>query len=174
MARPRLRANRGASGSWTVEPGRHLSFNGETAFRIASDDNDVRKVPHVAVDGAAHLIADLFNKNGVTIDSLYEKHMGGPRRSQTTVRDGNDDDEETPEMWIDASDNEAPWLAQHWYSGQGDPLYALSSAGFPQPESTVAWALRNAKESEDFQWKEWRKNTGRRASKIDGHRSRVS
>jgi hypothetical protein len=68
------------AGRWSVEPGRHLFFNGEQAFRIASDDNDYRKVPHVAVDHAAHLIADLFNKNNVTIDSLYEGQMGHPRR----------------------------------------------------------------------------------------------
>ena len=75
-----VRASRAASGAWTVEPGRHLHFDGIPAFRIASDDNDVRAVPHVAVDSAAHLIADLFNKNGVTIDSLYKKHMGHTRR----------------------------------------------------------------------------------------------
>jgi hypothetical protein len=75
---PRVAAARG--GSWSVEPGRHLFFDGEQAFRIASDDNDYRKVPHVAVDHAAHLIADLFNKNGVTIDSLYEGQMGHPRK----------------------------------------------------------------------------------------------
>jgi len=64
------------------------------------------------------------------------------RRRQLRDRDSDE-----REMWIDAPYNDAPWLAQHWYSGQGDPLYALASAGFPQPESTVEWALSNAKES---------------------------
>lgn len=36
-----------------------------------------------------------------------------------------------------------PFLAQNWYSGQGDPLYALASAGWPQSIETVEWALRN-------------------------------
>jgi hypothetical protein len=81
-------------------------------------------------------------------------------REETRIREG--EDEEEAETWIDAPDNEAPWLAQHWYSGQGDPLYALSSAGFPQPESTVQWALRNAKESETFQWKEMEKKYGKK------------
>jgi hypothetical protein len=58
---------------------------------------------------------------------------------------------EGEESWIaideGAEGSEAPFLAQHWYAGQGDPLYAIASAGFPQPESTVEWALRNAERS---------------------------
>jgi hypothetical protein len=68
------------------------------------------------------------------------------------------------EVWIDASDNEAPWLAQHWYSGQGDPLYALSSTGFPQPESTISWALSNAKKSENEQWAHIEKTYGKKGA----------
>jgi len=41
-------------------------------------------------------------------------------------------------------DPAVPFAAQHWYSGQGDPLYALASSGWPQPLSTAEWALANA------------------------------
>jgi hypothetical protein len=41
-------------------------------------------------------------------------------------------------------DPAVPFAAQHWYSGQGDPLYALASTGWPQPLSTAEWALANA------------------------------
>lgn len=73
---------RGAApvGRWTVEPGRHLYFDGRQAFRLDSEGNDVRDIPHVVVDGAAHLIAELFNQNGVTPDTIYERHMGHARR----------------------------------------------------------------------------------------------
>lgn len=76
------------------------------------------------------------------------------------VRDNGDE----VEVWIDAEDNEAPRLAQHWYSGQGDPLYALSSTGFPQPESTISWALSNAKESENEQWAHIGKTYGKKGA----------
>ena len=82
------------------------------------------------------------------------------KRRSGRVRDGDDEDE--VEMWIDAQDNEAPWLAQHWHSSQGDPLYALGSTGFPQPESTISWALSNAKKSEAFQWAEMEKKYGKK------------
>jgi len=75
-----------------------------------------------------------------------------------------DDNGDEVEVWIDASDNEAPWLAQHWYSGQGDPLYALSSTGFPQPESTISWALSNAKKSENEQWAHIEKTYGKKGA----------
>ena len=75
-----------------------------------------------------------------------------------------DDNGDEVEVWIDASDNEAPWLAQHWYSGQGDPLYALSSTGFPQPESTISWALSNAKKSENEQWAYIEKTYGKKGA----------
>lgn len=75
-----VRAPRATAARWTVEPGRHLHFDGNPAFRISSEDNDVRYVPHVAVDNAAQLIADLFNLASVTIASLYEGQMGHPRR----------------------------------------------------------------------------------------------
>jgi hypothetical protein len=78
------------------------------------------------------------------------------------VREPDDDNGDEDEVWIDASDNEAPFLAQHWYSGQGDPLYALGSTGFPQPESTISWALRNAKESETSQWAAMEKKYGKK------------
>jgi len=92
------------------------------------------------------------------------------------VREGGED--EDVEVWIDAGDNEAPWLAQRWHSSQGDPLYALGSSGFPQPESTVSWALRNARESEDFQWKSVEKKYGKRKLRklvdidLDSHEAR--
>jgi len=76
-----VRAPRGApraSGHWTVEPGRHLYFDGRPAFRLDSEGNDVRDIPHVVVDGAAHLIAELFNREGVTPDTIYGRHMGRP------------------------------------------------------------------------------------------------
>jgi hypothetical protein len=76
----RVRSPRASGGHWTVEPGRHLYFNGNPAFRLDSEGNDLRYVPHVVVDGAAHLIAELFNKNGVTPDSIYARHMGHARR----------------------------------------------------------------------------------------------
>lgn len=67
-------------GRWTVEPGRHLYFDGRQAFRLDSEGNDVRDIPHVVVDGAAQLIAELFNQNGVTPDYIYRRHMGHARR----------------------------------------------------------------------------------------------
>lgn len=78
-----VRAPRGGGSGdhWEVQPGRYITFDGHTAFRLDSDDNDVRIVPHTTVDGAAHLIAELFNQNGVTPDTIYERHMGrAPRR----------------------------------------------------------------------------------------------
>ena len=84
----------------------------------------------------------------------------GPAPSRHSRRMRDDDDE--VEMWIDAPDNEAPWLSQHWHSSQGDPLYALGSTGFPQPESTISWALSNAKKSETFQWAEMEKKYGKK------------
>ncbi len=77
----RVRAPRTGGGRWTVEPGRHLHFDGHQVFRLDSEGNDVRQVPHVVVDGAAQLIAELFNREGVTLDSIYKGHMGhAPRR----------------------------------------------------------------------------------------------
>ncbi len=77
----RVRAPRTGGGRWTVEPGRHLHFDGHPVFRLDSEGNDVRQVPHVVVDGAAQLIAELFNREGATLDSIYKGHMGhAPRR----------------------------------------------------------------------------------------------
>jgi len=94
----------------------------------------------------------------ISTTSSTERPRGGVREARR-VRENEDDE---VEMWIDASDNEAPWLAQHWYSGQGDPLYALSSTGFPQPESTISWALSNAKKSENEQWGAMTQKYGKR------------
>jgi hypothetical protein len=95
----------------------------------------------------------------ISTTSSTERPRGGVHEARR-VRENGDDE---PEVWID-SDNEAPWLAQHWYSGQGDPLYALSSTGFPQPESTISWALSNAKASEAEQWKHMEKTYGKKGA----------
>jgi hypothetical protein len=88
-------------------------------------------------------------------------------RGHKRAREG--DEPEPEEQWIDDEYSEAPWLAQHWYSGQGDPLYAIASAGFPQPESTVEWALRNAERSARQQHEHMTKKYGKRAySKLIG------
>lgn len=150
---------------WTVGPGRHLYFDGQPVFHIDRGTPDVQTVPPVVLDGSAHLVADLFNRSGVTLDSIYEGHMGRPRKPRRTNERGmreDDDDENGEEPWIDAEYNEAPFLAQHWYSGQGDPLYALASAGFPQPESTVEWALRNARESQGQHYEHMEQKYGKK------------
>jgi hypothetical protein len=70
--------------SWTVEAGREIHFNGKVFMRI-DREGDTRPVE---ADGAAHLIADLFNQNGVTPDGIYERHMGGPPRRRRGAQEG--------------------------------------------------------------------------------------
>jgi len=62
---------------WTVEPGRYLAFNGRPFAHLDKEGTDTRPVE---ADGATHLIAELFNQNGVTPDTIYEQHMGHARR----------------------------------------------------------------------------------------------
>jgi len=120
-------------------------------------------VPAVA-DEVTHAVADALNR--MQWETKWgTPWIGGSRSARGSVREhGPDNEEEEIEQWIDAPDNEAPFLAQHWYSGQGDPLYALSSTGFPQPESTISWALRNAKASETEQWKHFEKKYGKKGA----------
>ena len=65
---------------WTVEAGRQIYFDGRPFIHIGRE-GDARPVE---ADGAAHLIADLFNRDGVTPDTIYERHMGRPRRRRTS------------------------------------------------------------------------------------------
>jgi hypothetical protein len=74
---PRRRVAATARQRWTVEPGRQLYFNGQPIIGLTREGG----APPVVADGAAHVIADLFNREGVTPDSIYEQHMGhAPRR----------------------------------------------------------------------------------------------
>jgi len=66
-----------ASAQWTVEAGRYLVFNGRPFVHLDKEGTDTRPVE---ADGAVQLIAELFNKNGVTPDTIYAKHMGHPRK----------------------------------------------------------------------------------------------
>jgi hypothetical protein len=68
-------------GQWTVEAGRTLHFDGHPVIRVGRE-GDTRPV---VADGAAHIIAELFDQNGVTPDSIYERHMGHPRRARSGV-----------------------------------------------------------------------------------------
>lgn len=71
-----------ANARWTVEPGRELYFDGRPAFGLTGD-YATTGIPPVAADAATKLIAELFNRNGVTPDSLYKKQMGRPPRRRT-------------------------------------------------------------------------------------------
>jgi len=145
---------------WTVQ-GRVLAFDGKPFVYIDKEEG----TRPVEADGAAKLIVDLFNREGVTPDSIYERHMGKPpRRARETGRRRMREGDDETEVWIDAPGNDAGFLAQRWYSGQGDPLYALGSTGFPQPESTISWALSNATKSETEQWKHIEKKYGKRGA----------
>ena len=70
---------------WTVAPGRNLHFDGQPTFALSSE-GDPRFMPHVATDAAAHLIAEMFNRSGVTPETLYKKTMGHPRHAPSTGR----------------------------------------------------------------------------------------
>jgi hypothetical protein len=58
---------------WTRQ-GRELSFDGEPFVFI---DRDGRRTRPVEADGAADLIVELFNREGVTPETLYDRQMGG-------------------------------------------------------------------------------------------------
>ena len=66
---------------WTVEAGRALYFDGRPFIHI-----DREGAEPVEADGATHIIADLFNRNGVTPDTIYEYQMGHPRRRRSRSR----------------------------------------------------------------------------------------
>lgn len=57
---------------WTVEPGRAILFNGTLMFSVVRSTY----CKPVEADRATHVIADLFNKNGITPDTLYRDAMG--------------------------------------------------------------------------------------------------
>lgn len=61
---------------WTLQ-GRVLHFDGKPFVYIDKEEG----TRPVEADGAARLIVDLFNRQGVTPDSIYEKHMGRSRRA---------------------------------------------------------------------------------------------
>lgn len=74
-----VRAPRGApaeSGRWTIEAGRLIYFDGQPCLYIERE-GDTRPV---VADGAARLIVEVFNQDGVTLDNIYERHMSPRRR----------------------------------------------------------------------------------------------
>lgn len=75
----RVRASRQTTGQWTVEPGRYLVFAGRPFVHLDKEGTDTRPVE---ADGAAQVIADLFNREGVTPSTIYERHMGRPRKTR--------------------------------------------------------------------------------------------
>lgn len=131
------------------------------AFRIGQDVEMISNPSNmghiVGFDPDGSVMVRWTNPPGGAISGVSPDNLRGlppgfaeARKGRTGMRASrrmhNDD-----EMWIDDEYSEAPFLAQRWYSGQGDPLYALASAGLPQPESTVEWALSNARASETEQ-----------------------
>lgn len=66
-----------ANARWTVQAGRGLVFDGHLFAHL---DKEGTSTAPVEADGAVILIADLFNQNGVTPDTIYERHMGHPPR----------------------------------------------------------------------------------------------
>lgn len=71
------------------------------------------------------------------------KRRGGSTRSRDRAFVAHPTAAEAEDVRV-YGDPAVPFLAQHWYAGQGDPLYALASSGWPQPLSTVEWAHTNA------------------------------
>jgi hypothetical protein len=63
-------------GRWTVEAGRQLYFDGRPCLSVGREGD----TEPVTADGATHLIADLLNQSGATPDSIFQQHMGFPRR----------------------------------------------------------------------------------------------
>jgi hypothetical protein len=73
-----VRAPRGASGGrWTVQAGRGLVYDGKPFAHLDKEGTDTAPVE---ADGAVILIAELFNQNGVTPDTIYAQHMGHARK----------------------------------------------------------------------------------------------
>lgn len=71
---------------WAVGPGRTLLLDGNVVCRLDGDDRDPREVRPVVLDSAAHLIAELLNRSGATLENLYERHMGKAPLSSTVDR----------------------------------------------------------------------------------------
>ncbi len=67
---------------WTLQ-GRVLHFDGKPFVYIEKEEG----ARPVEADGAARLIAELFNLKNVTPDSIYKQHMGRPRRAQRGARE---------------------------------------------------------------------------------------
>lgn len=69
-------------GRWTVEPGRELRFDGRPFIRVDPESGYPKSgaASPAEADGAARVIARLFNQNGITPDTIFESHMGVPRR----------------------------------------------------------------------------------------------
>jgi hypothetical protein len=70
---PRVRAPRGsATGQWDVAAGRQILFNGQPFAHLAKEGD----TSPTEADGATHLIAELFNREGVTPATIHARHMG--------------------------------------------------------------------------------------------------
>jgi hypothetical protein len=68
----RVRAPRAsAQGHWTYEGSRQISFNGQPFITVHREAT----ARPVEADGAANLIVELFNREGVTPDILYKQQM---------------------------------------------------------------------------------------------------
>jgi len=63
---------------WTVEAGRQISFDGQPFAHITKSAT----TRPVEADGFTHLVVELLNRSGDTPDSIYERHMGAPRRKR--------------------------------------------------------------------------------------------
>lgn len=68
---------------WTVAPGRRLEFNGQLFVHLEREGN----TSPTEADGAAHLIAKLFNREGVTPDTIHKGHMGKGARTREASHD---------------------------------------------------------------------------------------
>lgn len=67
------------SALWTVEPGRHIHFDGQPFVHI---DREQEALP-VEADNLTHFIVEALNNAGMTPDELYKRAMGVvPRRSK--------------------------------------------------------------------------------------------
>lgn len=72
--RPIVRAPRGAAEQWDVAAGRQILFNGQPFAHLAKEGD----TSPTEADGATHLIAELFNRAGVTPATIHDRHMGRP------------------------------------------------------------------------------------------------
>jgi len=64
---------------WRVQAGRYLYFGNKPFVHL---DKESTETAPVTADGTAYLIAELFNQNGVTPDTIYERHMGHAPRAR--------------------------------------------------------------------------------------------